>query len=140
MLEALPLLVVVALVGVTSVSLRRRTGAVRPDAAVFSAAEMAGLGFATHGVTFAVFTAPGCSTCGPAVQVATDVANQVAAAVVVIDATQHPDLAAAHHVMRAPTTFVVHDDGRILARAAGVPRAAELEDVVGAAARGVRAA
>ena len=139
MLEALPLLVVVALVGVTSVSLRRRTGAARPDAAVFTAAEMARLGFA-HGVTFAVFTAPGCSTCGPAVHVARDAARRVGGGVVVVDAAQHAEVAAAHHVMRAPTTFVVQDDGRILARAAGVPHASELADLVGATAPGAHAA
>lgn len=131
MLEALPLVVVVALVGVTSVSLRRRAGSVRPDSDVFTAAETAPLGFARRGMTFAVFTAPGCSTCGPAVGVVNDVAARTGAAVVVIDATRHADLAAAHHVLRVPTTFAVQDDGRILARAVGVPRAPELADAIG---------
>ena len=130
MLEALPLLVVVVLVGVASVSLRRRSGAARPDDDVFTDAEMAQLGFATHRATFAVFTTPGCSTCGPAVDVVSEAARRAGAAVVVIDATHHTDVAAAHHVLRAPTTFAVRGDGRILARAVGVPRAAELTDLV----------
>jgi thiol-disulfide isomerase/thioredoxin len=46
------------------------------------------------------------------------------------DAADHLDLAQEHRVMRVPTLFVIEPSGRILARTSGVPRAAELRDVL----------
>lgn len=131
MLDALPLLVVVALVGVTSISLRRRAGMLRPDAGVFSPAELAELGVAAQRPAFVVVTAPGCSTCGPALKLVSEVAARDAVAVVTIDATRHEELVAAHHVMRAPTTFAVRPGGRITSRVEGVPHADDLAGLLG---------
>jgi thiol-disulfide isomerase/thioredoxin len=49
---------------------------------------------------------------------------------VVVDAALHLGLAEAHRVMRVPTLFLVDQDGRILARTSGVPRAEDLRRVL----------
>lgn len=46
------------------------------------------------------------------------------------DAADHLDLAQEHRVMRVPTLFVIEPTGRILARTSGVPRPAQLRDVL----------
>jgi thioredoxin-like negative regulator of GroEL len=126
MLDALPLLVVVALVGVTALVLRRRSGVARPDGHAFTPAELAAAGADTRRPTFVLFTAPGCSTCGPTRAMVEDAAGRRDAAVVVLDATEHHELATAHRVLRAPTVFLVQPDGSIVGRISGLPHRNEL--------------
>ena len=50
--------------------------------------------------------------------------------VIVADVTDHPQVASAQHVYRAPTTFVVDERGRAVARISGVPREGELDAIL----------
>lgn len=131
MSDVLPLLVVVALVAAASLVLRRRSGLASPDGYSFTPAEMIAIGLEPTRPAFVVFTAPGCSTCGPARALVEEVAARVGVAVAVVDAARQEALAAAHHVLRAPTTFVVIPGGRIAGRIVGVPRASELVHLIG---------
>ena len=140
MLQTLPLLVVVAVVAVTALALRRRDGVARPDHGWFTAEERGAAGVDARRPTFVVFTAPGCSTCGPARDLVVAAAARSGAAVVVVDASRHEDLAQAHRVLRAPTIFLVHPDGRIAGRISGLPRDEELARLVGSPSHGVAAA
>ena len=125
-----PLAVVIVLVGVVSLWYRRTNGAVTSTAATFTADALRELGAAERGRTILVFTAPGCAPCGPAKGVVDEVAKRHDVPVVVADVTEHHSIATAQHVYRAPTTFVVDDDGHALTRISGVPRVEELEAVL----------
>jgi thiol-disulfide isomerase/thioredoxin len=141
MLDVIPLLVVVALVAVTAVAMRFRTGVARPDHHVFTPEERAAVGVDTQRPTFVVFTAPGCSTCVPARSLVESEAARHDAAVVVVDAAENETLASAHRVLRAPTVFLVQPDGGIAGRISGLPRDGELAGLLdSAAAPGVNAA
>lgn len=124
--DALPLLVVVGLVAVASFVLRRQSGVARADHDLFAAADLAEIGFSSDRHGFVIFTAPGCTTCRPARAVLDDVAAREGLMVVAVDASRHPDLAARHHILRAPTTLVLQPGGRVAARVHGVPHAADL--------------
>lgn len=140
MLDAAPLLVVIAAIGITWLTLRRRSGVARPHDGEFTPAQRRDAGLDARRPTFVVFTAPGCSTCGPTRSLVENVAQRHAVAVVTLDATQHEDLAAAHRVLRAPTTFLVQPDGRITGRIVGLPRPLELAGLLAAPSREVGAA
>jgi hypothetical protein len=131
MLTALPLLVVVVIVGVAAVTIRRRTGAVRLTDDRFTAMDIDAISVPTGQRAFVLFTAPGCAPCGPARVVLDELGSRAGMPVVSVDVADHAAVAHAHRVMRAPTTFVVEDDGRIAARIAGVPRAGELTALLG---------
>jgi thiol-disulfide isomerase/thioredoxin len=131
--QVLPLVVVVALVGIVSLWYRRTNGAVTSTTATFTPAALRELGAAHSGRTILVFTAPGCAPCGPAKGIADEVAKRHDVAVVVADVTEHHAIAAAQHVYRAPTTFVVDDRGHALTRISGVPRVEELDAVLAGA-------
>lgn len=130
MLDILPLLVVVVLIGVASLMLRRRTGVTLVSGERFTTAELAAVGLRDLRGGFVVFTAPGCSACGPARAVVEDVAARHGLGVVIADAQEHHALVRDHRVLRAPTTFLVGRDGDVVGRISGVPRDAELEDLL----------
>ena len=139
MTDAIPLLVVVVLVGLASATLRQRTGVVQRDHHVFTVPELAAVGVQGR-PALVIFTAPGCSTCGPTRTLVEDVAAEHDVPVVVLDATEHEELAAAHRVLRAPTTFLIHPDGRIAGRIAGLPRVPDLTTLLGTPAHQVETA
>lgn len=47
-----------------------------------------------------------------------------------VDLTHRVDLASRHGILQTPTTFIVGSDGAVLARFAGVPRRADIEDAL----------
>lgn len=131
MTDVAPLLVVVALVAAASLAWRRRSGLARPHDDSFTAADMAAVGVERNRAAFVLFTAPGCSTCGPARNAVNDVAARHDVAVSVVDAARDEALAASHGVLRVPTTFVVLPGGHVAGRVTGVPRASELVGLLG---------
>ena len=128
--QLLPLVVVVALVAAGAAWFRRNNGAAKESAATFSSEDLRRLGVAGGTTTLVLFTAPGCPPCVPAKRVLDEVGARHAVALVVVDVTDHHEVATAHHVYRAPTTFVVDAAGRALARISGVPRHDEVERVL----------
>lgn len=131
MIEQLaPLIAVVVAVGVATIWYRRATGVARPALATFRADELRRLGVHRRQRAVVLFTSPGCSSCAAAKRVLEPVARRHGVAVVVADVTDHADIAAAQHVYRAPTVFVVDEQGRALTRISGVPRDHELERVL----------
>lgn len=132
MTQILPLLVVVAAVGLVSLWYRRSTGTARRIDATFGAEDLAALGLPARQVSLLLFTAPGCAPCTVAKRVLDDVAQRQGVPVVVADVTQHAAIATAQHVYRAPTIFVVDRHGHAIARVSGVPRDGELDDVLNA--------
>jgi thiol-disulfide isomerase/thioredoxin len=76
----------------------------------------------------------GSPTCAPCETVkemlGTLAAERSGFAWVYADAADHLELAGAHRVLRVPTLLVLGDDGAVVARASGVPRADELRRVL----------
>ena len=130
MTQILPLLVVIALIGIVSLWYRRATGIVRPIDATFSPADLRELGLAAGAQSLLLFTAPGCPPCTVAKRVLDDVGTRLGVAVVTADVTEHATIAADQHVYRAPTVFVVDRGGHAIARIAGIPRDGELDAVL----------
>lgn len=131
--QVLPLVVAVALVGLAALQYRRRAGTAAATTATFTPGALAELGVRAGAVNFVLFTAPGCAPCGPAKRVLDEAGARHGVAVVVADVAEHHAVATAQHVYRAPTTFIVDEQGRALARISGVPRPEELDRVVAAA-------
>lgn len=67
--------------------------------------------------TWVVFTTPMCASCGPAIEHLRKIDPH--AGVVVLDATQHNDLATRFEVRTAPTALLAGRDGTLLSRRAG---------------------
>lgn len=130
MAQLLPLLVVIALVAIASLWYRRANGVARRELATFPAAALKQMGVSKRGQTLLLFTSPGCSTCAAAKRILDAAAARYGVPVVVADVTEHPEIAAARHVYRAPTTFVIDEQGRALLRISGVPREGEVEHVL----------
>lgn len=139
---------VVALLAATAFGLyRRRTdGRVRSVAAAGPGAARAGepgelltqrdLG-APLGERFTLvqFSSAFCQPCRVTRVVLADVAGAVPGVVhVELDAESHLDLVRRLDVLRTPTTFVLDADGRVVQRAAGAPRKADVLAALGAAA------
>ena len=133
MQQVLPLLVVIALVGVASVWYRRRNGAAIATTATFSAEELQALGVPLKTTAVVLFTAPGCAPCVPAKRVLDEHGATHGIPVVAADVSEHAEIATRQHVYRAPTTFVVDERGHALTRISGVPRAGELDRALRAA-------
>lgn len=130
MLDALPLVAVTALVALTTLALKRRSGVARAADTVLSAAQRRDLGMEEPGPALLLFTAPGCASCAPARRVLQEVAEPAGLPVVTVDVSRHGALASSQRVFRSPTTFVLDDRGRTLARISGVPRHDELRDLL----------
>ncbi len=73
------------------------------------------LGGRSH--TWVVFTTPMCVSCGPAVEQLRR--KRPDAGMVVLDATEHADLAGRFKIRTAPTALLARADGTIIARHAG---------------------
>jgi thiol-disulfide isomerase/thioredoxin len=81
--------------------------------------------------TLVQFSTAFCAPCRAARQVLAHTAGTNAGVRhVEVDAESHLDLVRRLGVMRTPTTFVLDREGRVVRRSVGVPRAAELQDVV----------
>jgi thiol-disulfide isomerase/thioredoxin len=134
--NVLILAAVIVVTGVVAAWWRARDGAVRlvPDDRL-SADELATLG-APRGVPVLLqFTAPGCVPCRASWQVLEDVSTRRDGVVLhAIDVADAPDVARRHGVLRAPTVFVIAADGRVTARASGVPDAGDLDAALAQAA------
>lgn len=128
--QILPLLIVIALVGAVSLWYRHFNGATRAADATFSPSQLRALGVPARRSSLLLFTAPNCASCANAKRVLDDLSNRFAIEVVVADVTEHAGIATAQHIYRAPTTFVVDERGRAVARSSGVPRNDELESVL----------
>ncbi|MGN6244202.1 MAG: TlpA family protein disulfide reductase [Motilibacteraceae bacterium] len=140
---------VVALLAATAFGLyRRRTdGRVRSVGAVQAGGAAAGdpavavltetdLGAALGDrFTLLQFSSAFCQPCRVTRVVLADVAGSVpGVAHVELDAEQHLDLVRRLDVLRTPTTFVLDGSGRVVQRAAGAPRKADVLAALGAAA------
>lgn len=135
MSNLIPLLAVIALVAVASWLYRRRNGVARTVDVTFTRAQLVELGLPLRGRALLLFTAPGCAPCVTAKAVLDDTAQRHGVAVVVADVTHHHAIAAAEHVYRAPTVFIVDERGHAISRISGVPRDGELDEVLKSADR-----
>lgn len=80
-----------------------------------------------------LFSAPRCRPCDAAKEILGEVAAERGwFRWTSLDAGQHLGLVERHRVRRVPTVVVVRPDGRIVARAGGVPRKQELLDALDA--------
>lgn len=127
--QILPLVVVVVLIGAATLWHRRTNGVARAGTATFAPDELRRLGV-SRGPVILLFTSPGCASCAGAKRVLDEVSSRLGLPVVVADVTEHPEVARAQHVYRAPTIFVVDERGRALSRITGVPQARELESAL----------
>ncbi len=82
--------------------------------------------------TLVQFSSAFCAPCRATRVVLTDVAGMVeGVAHVEIDAESHLDLVRRLDVMRTPTVFVLDADGRVVKRASGAPRKADVLAALG---------
>ena len=128
--QVLPLIVVVLCVAAAALWYRRANGVAHRIDATFDAEQLALLGLEVGSPALLLFTAPGCPPCTVAKRVLDEVGSRRGIPVVTADVTDHPALATAQHVYRAPTVFVVDRRGHAISRIAGVPRDGELDDVL----------
>ncbi len=70
-----------------------------------------------------VFTTPWCANCAPAVEALRD--RTPDHEIVIVDATERPDLAAAHDIRSAPTVLRFDRDGEQVGRLVGLPAVRE---------------
>src|SRR3954451_14586558 len=133
------LLVCVAVLGVASaygVLQRRRSGRVRvrgrDDGKRLGAAELGGeLG---ERATLVQFSSAFCAPCRATRRVLGEVAGLVPGVThVEIDAEDHLDLVRALDILKTPTVLVLDADGRVVRRATGQPRKADVIAAVGEA-------
>lgn len=120
--DALPLLLVVAAAALFSVWWKRRDGSVREVADRFTAEELETVGAPAGAAVLLEFTAPNCAPCRAAKQVLSDVAQLWPdVTLVTVDVADALNVAKAHRVMRAPTTFVIGPGRTVRGRVSGVP-------------------
>ena len=123
----LPLLIVVASAAVFSVWWKRRDGSVREVADRFTAQELEAVGAPAGAAVLLEFTAPNCAPCRATKQILSDVAQLwPEVALVTVDVGDALDVAKAHRVMRAPTTFVIGPGRTVRGRVSGVPDPGEI--------------
>ena len=122
---------VLAGTALVAVALRAGQGKVRAVHDRFSNDELTRLGVPAGAWALVEMTAPGCTTCRAAQRVLDSVAvTEGDVHVVVVDVSDEPDLARHHHVLRAPTTFVVAPDGTVAGRIGGVPVRDDVVDLL----------
>ncbi|MEO6715208.1 MAG: thioredoxin family protein [Mycobacteriales bacterium] len=117
---------------------RRRDGALRAepvDGAVLSFDDVAAAGgTAGSRATLVQFSSSFCAPCRATRQILADVAGMVeGVSYVEIDAEAHLDVVRRHRVLRTPTTMVLDAAGRIVVRASGQPRKADVIAALGRA-------
>jgi len=131
MTNALVILAVVTAVALFSAWWKRRDGRVRSVSDQFTPDEIQAVGAAPGVPLLLEFTAPNCAPCRATRQVLDDVsALWPDVAVVAIDVADAMTVVKAHHVLRAPTTFVLAADGTVRGRISGVPDPGELADLL----------
>ncbi|MEU8788137.1 thioredoxin family protein [Streptomyces sp. NPDC048643] len=129
-------LAVLALASVYGVLHRRRSGRVtvrgRDDGKLLGAAELGeGLG---ERATLVQFSSAFCSPCRATRRVLGEVADMVpGVSHVEIDAEDHLDLVRDLGILKTPTVLVLDADGRIVRRATGQPRKADVIAALGEA-------
>jgi len=78
-------------------------------------------------VTFVQFSSAFCAPCRATKALLSDVAHQVEGVRhIEVDAESHLDEVRALGVLRTPTTLIVDGSGRVVSRASGVPRRADI--------------
>jgi hypothetical protein len=111
-----------------------RDGAVRDGAgAHLTDDHLAALGLDLHDVRAGavLLGSPTCAPCTTVKRVLSEVAaDRDGFRWVYADAADHLEVVESHRVMRVPTLLIVGEDGRILARTSGVPRADDLHRVL----------
>ena len=137
-MELLVLAVTLAAAAAFGLRWRARTGRLRPvadDAERLDADELAALGLAPGDrATLVQWSSSFCQPCRATRQVLSDVAAMVdGVAYVEIDAEGHLDLVRRHNILRTPTTFVLDAAGRVVVRASGQPRKADIVAALGRA-------
>lgn len=129
-------LAVLALASVYGVLHRRRSGRVtvrgRDDGKLLGAAELGeGLG---ERATLVQFSSAFCSPCRATRRVLGEVADMVpGVSHVEIDAEDHLDLVRDLGILKTPTVLVLDADGRVVRRATGQPRKADVIAALGEA-------
>jgi thiol-disulfide isomerase/thioredoxin len=117
---------------------RARVGRLRPaaaDAERLDAAELAEIGAAPgERATLVQFSSSFCQPCRATRRILGEVAEMVdGVSYVEIDAEGHLDLVRRHNILRTPTTFVLDATGRVVVRASGQPRKADVVAALGRA-------
>ncbi|MFF8943516.1 TlpA family protein disulfide reductase [Streptomyces sp. NPDC014864] len=127
---------VLAAAGAHGVPPRRRNGRVR----VHGRDECGRLGTAELGeglgerATLVQFSSAFCAPCRATRRILGEVADMVPGVThVEIDAEARLDLVRAHGILRTPTVLVLDADGRVVRRAAGQPRKADIIAALGEA-------
>lgn len=127
MTQVLILAGVVAATAAFSLWWRVRDGRVRTVVDRFSAADLARVDAPPGHRLLVEFTAPSCAPCVAARRILDEAAAaHTDVAVRAVDIGEHLDLARRHHVLRAPTTFLLEPDGVVIGRIAGVPDRTDL--------------
>ncbi len=125
------LLVVLAAVALVAAWWRRWDGRLRATDDRFTPAQLSSLGIPPDAAALVEFTSPHCAPCVATRRVLEEVATRLSVTVVPVDIVHALDLARAHHVLRAPTTFVIAPGGRVLGRVSGIPLADDLTRLLG---------
>jgi hypothetical protein len=146
LLRLVLVLALVAVVALAGLVWRRRDGRVREVAptergaedasetvARFGSDQLDAVGLDLDGVRAGavLLSSPSCAPCATVTRILgelTEARDDVRW--VSVEASEHLDLARAHHVMRVPTLFLLDREGRILARTSGVPARGDLERVI----------
>jgi thiol-disulfide isomerase/thioredoxin len=117
---------------------RRRNGRTRavPDHGALAPADLAALGIERTGerATLVQFSSAFCAPCRATRRILGEVASLVdGVAYAEVDAESHLDAVRRFHVLRTPTVLVLDRDGRVVVRASGQPRKADVLAAVGKA-------
>jgi thiol-disulfide isomerase/thioredoxin len=113
-----------------------RTRAVSPDAARLGPDDLAALGIAETGprATLVQFSSAFCAPCRATRRILGEVADLVDGVTYAeVDAESHLDAVRRFHVLRTPTVLVLDADARVVVRASGQPRKADVLAAVGRA-------
>lgn len=134
LLRAVVVVGLVAAIGLVAAWWRRRDGALRTgDGSRLHPEHLheVGLDLSRASAGAVLLGSPSCAPCESAKRVLDDLAGERQDfAWVYADAGDHADIATSHRVMRVPTVLVLDGDGRVVARASGVPRHEQLRDMI----------
>ncbi|MFE9424972.1 thioredoxin family protein [Kitasatospora sp. NPDC006697] len=127
---------VLALATVAGLTRKRRDGRLRPDdsadAAVLTAADLGNGAELGARATFVQFSTEFCQPCRATRRLLSEVAAQQPGVIhLEIDAEQRLDLVRRFQVLRTPTVLVLDTDGRVVQRASGPPRKADVLAALG---------
>jgi thiol-disulfide isomerase/thioredoxin len=135
MIGPLALAVTVVVTLVAGALWRRRNGRLRRPAYAESAPDLSGLPVTLgERATLVQFSSAFCAPCRATRRILTDVAELVdGVAYSEVDAESHLDAVRRLGILRTPTTLVLDADGRLVLRASGQPRKAEVLAALGRA-------